>query len=220
MKNNLIKIGLLVSLFSFVSCNNLNELYESIVNGEEEEKELVQIDGEVWSGDAQGGFDDFTSAGAALGFSVDDGSNMIMINAFKWNDTFYTGDFVPGDDAAYNANLYEWGKVNSLMTDNVNTYPLLEYALTNTAGIRTSLNEDFIGIILAGDLNESSPDKIYIATRGYATLTREDGPYDIAEGTLEYTEVELVGDSYQVKSESDKLQYKFYFQWSTQDQMW
>ena len=197
-------------LFIFINCIGC-------WNDSDNEQE-AEINGVLWTSNIAGGFDDFGSAGAALGYSINESDGMIMILGVKFTLPLYQTEFTPDSDSVDNAELYEWGITNSVLEDDVVTYPLLAYGITNTTGLRTSLNNNFIGILLKGDFSNSTPDKIYIATRGSINLTREDEPNDIVDGSLEFTEIEKNGYSYSIKSDSDKLQYKIYYSWDTEDQ--
>jgi hypothetical protein len=163
-----------------------------------------------------GGFDDFDSAGAALGFSVDAANGMILIAALKFDLPFYRGSFRPSGDAVESAEKYHWGIVPSSLLDEVAQYPLLAAGLTDTAGIRTALNGDLVAIILQGDLNAAEPANIHVATHGSLQLTREDGPTDLLEGRLYFVKVVKTGDSWERVYDAEPLKFEsIHFEWST-----
>ncbi|MFC1523270.1 hypothetical protein ACFL6N_00630 [Thermodesulfobacteriota bacterium] len=176
------------------------------------------IEGIPWTSDFTGGYDDFGSPGAALGYSINQGAGMIMIVGMEFSLPLNQQDFWPQGNAVNNADLYQWGRVNSVLADDVLSYPLLGFGVTNTAGLRTSLNNSFIGIILKGDFNNSTPDQIFIATSGSIELTRQDDPADLVDGELAFTEVEQNGNSFSIVSGAEILQYNIYYSWDTSDQ--
>jgi hypothetical protein len=169
----------------------------------------------LWNSSDTGGFDDFSSPGAALGYSVNTTDSAIMIIGMKFTLPLFTRDFKPSSNAADNANYYEWGIVPAEMEDDTAKYPLVGFGTTNTAGLRTSLKNDIVGILLKGDFNDTIPERIYIATGGTITLTREEGPADFVDGTIEFTEVKKTGSNFNEAGNSEKLGYKIYFFWDT-----
>ncbi|HEX6273061.1 MAG TPA: hypothetical protein VFZ53_08475 [Polyangiaceae bacterium] len=163
------------------------------------------------------GFDDFGSPGAALAVAVDASSGFALVVALKFQLPFYRGAFQHGP-ALEAASGYRVAAAVTPLADEVATYPLVTAALTDTAGVRT-MPVMVAAVLLEGDLEGATPQRIYVAHAGTVSLTREDGPYDILEGELSFTEVTNLGAGATVAPSGATIELSaFYFEWDTEEQ--
>ncbi len=140
----------------------------------------------------QGGFDDFSSPGAALGYAVDEAQGMILIVALKFNLPLAAKDFSISPDLAATLLAYTVKPDAELLQDDVAAWPLLQAGITDTIGIRT-MDSDATVILLEGDLQSEVADRIFVANSGDLALFRNDGPSDTIEGSATLVEVTELG---------------------------
>lgn len=163
------------------------------------------------------GFDDFGSPGAALAVAVDESSGFALLVALKFQLPYYTGTFQHGA-AEEAASGYRVTAPVAPLVDEAAMYPLVTAALTDTAGVRT-MPVTVTAVLLEGDFSLSTPEHIYVAHSGTVTLTREDGPYDILEGALSFTEVTDLGSGATIAPNAGTIDLAaFYFEWDTEAQ--
>jgi hypothetical protein len=163
------------------------------------------------------GFDDFGSPGAALAVAVDESAGLALVVALKFQLPFYMGSFQHGA-AADAASGYRVTAAVAPLVDEAATYPLVTAALTDTAGVRT-MPVTVSAVLLEGDVERAPPQHIYVAHAGTVSLTREDGPYDILEGELSFTEVTALGAGATVAPGGRTIDLAaFYFEWDTEEQ--
>jgi hypothetical protein len=147
---------------------------------------------------ATGGFDDFGSAGAAMGYAVDSTNDLTVVAALKFPLPGGQYGFTLGcsaADAAASWSVVPTGWPTPSGVD-ATTWPILESVLTNSTGIRalTSTSSGAVFILLEGDPTLAAPTRILVADSGDVTLFREDGPYDRIEASgLQFREVDGLG---------------------------
>ena len=164
---------------------------------------------------ATGGFDDWSSPGAALGYAVDAEEGLILVTALRFSLPFYEGSLSPVSYWGTVASEWEVRSVDPL-ADDVAAYPLLAAALTDTDGIR-ELPGGVAAVLLEGDFDAATPQRIWVSDHGEVTLTREDGGVDYLSGTLRLREVTALGDDADA-GDGAVLVDGFAFSWDTNEQ--
>jgi hypothetical protein len=147
---------------------------------------------------AQGGFDDFDSAGAALGYAVDTANAMTVVAALKFQLPGASYSVVPSCDAAASARTLTVLPAGAPAPSGVDVggWPILRAALADTAGLRaiTSAALGGVLILIEGDPTQATPTRILVADSGSFTLLRNDGPSDQIEGhNVRFREVDRLG---------------------------
>lgn len=167
---------------------------------------------------ATGGFDDFSSPGAAFGYAVDEAQGMILIAALRFDLPLHSKEYALDLNVNEALTGFEVGPVPEVLVDDVAAWPMLAAAITDTAGIRT-MAEDAMLILLQGDLTKTAPERIWLASGGGTiTLYREDGPKDILEGSASFVEVNGFGQGASSVPAQIVQLAPFYFEWSTEEQ--
>jgi len=166
----------------------------------------------------QGGFDDFSSPGAALGFAVDVDQGFVLVAALKFDLPLFEKEFAATGDVAATLAGYSGGKVPPALADAVAKYPLLASAVTDTAGVRT-MASDVALILLEGDLAANAPLHAYVASAGTVKLKRLDGPKDTLEGSATFLEATATAKDGKPKPGGKAIELApFYFEWDTTKQ--
>lgn len=162
---------------------------------------------------SQGGFDDFSSPGAALGWAVDEEKGTILIVALKFDLPLATKEFQISPDVAATLLGYTVKPDAEFLQQDVGVWPLLQAGITDTIGVRT-MAFDATVILLEGDLADPTPARIFVADSGTVSLFRKDGPSDIVEGSATVVEVTGLGQEGQVKPGGEVFSISpFYFEW-------
>lgn len=131
-----------------------------------------------------GGFDNWSSE--AVVWAVDAAAGRILVVATAYDLGVATIERAPAcedPDALVGAWVTETPR--SAESD-VARYPLLGLAVTTAGGVR-SLPADFGALLLEGDVNGTTPDRIRVATTGGVTLQRNDGSTDRLLGALTFS---------------------------------
>ncbi|MFZ5480092.1 MAG: hypothetical protein ACOZNI_25225 [Myxococcota bacterium] len=129
--------------------------------------------------DDSGGFDDW--AGAALGWAVDEDAGRALVVAARFALPASQIRVEPGCDDGDG-----WvAGVPPSAEEAVATWPLLAAALTDEPGIH-GMDAESGAVLVEGDLASSTPDRLWRATGGGATLIRGEG-VDSLMGALEFT---------------------------------
>jgi hypothetical protein len=162
-----------------------------------------------------GGYDDFSSPGAALGFAVDADAGWILVAALKFELPMAEKEFVVSADTAALLAGYDVKPAPNVLADAMAKYPVLAAAVTDTEGIRTMASGAMF-VLLRGDVTGAAPEQVFVAHAGLATLLRLDGPEDVLEGALSFVEVTGLGDTAAVVAGGDTVDLApFSFTWST-----
>ena len=168
------------------------------------------------------GYDDFSSPGAAFCVCVDENKNYTVIMAFEFTTPFYTGSFRPNGSVHYTISNYKWGLNNDITDSITNIYPFLSDFMTNTYGIQTMGNDFAAFFVMKIDStkdNTADSLRIFAAYTGSITLTREDGPQDIAKGILTFREITGSGSNARIKDGGEIIKVDdIYTLWDTEDQ--
>jgi hypothetical protein len=156
-----------------------------------------------------GGFDDWSSPGAAMGYAVDPEQRLILVTALKFSLSFYTGEFEPPSSARAALDGYQVRPANGPLTDDVARYPLLATAITDTTGVRAlSGSQSVTAILLEGDFQRSSPERVWVSDGGSLTLTREDDYFDYLDGRLILSETSGLGDGASVLGDGERVRIR------------
>ena len=162
-----------------------------------------------------GGFDDFSSPGAALGVAIDDVNDTALVIAFRFSLPLYTETFEPGCDLETTIAGYDWGEINSVTAPLATAYPWLAPLLTDTAGLLNM--DDAMSAFLV--IHTETEDRYFVAKLGEITLTREEGPEDIAVGDLTFVEISEPSAAGNVMHLEDSPEIdSIYFVWPTETQ--
>lgn len=165
----------------------------------------------AWSTAQQGGFDDFGSRGAALGYAVDD-TGRILVIGLRFSKPVYQQLFLPSMDGLASAQAWSGGGVVPPMVDDVQALPALEPLLTDTEGLR-GMHGDITAV-----LSDPESGQLWISIGGAIQLTREDGPYDRVEGSLVMRPVTALGEAAQWEHGSRVSVRAIDLQWDTGEQ--
>jgi hypothetical protein len=187
--------------------------------GDDSDDEQVDRKMELFASDT-GGFDDWSSPGAAVGYAVDPEQRLILVTALKFTLSFYSGNFKPPSSAEAALEGYEVRPANGPLTDDVARYPLLATAITDTTGVR-ALNgsQTVTAILLEGDFQQASPERVWISDGGSVTLTREEDYFDYLDGRLILSETNGIGDSASVLDDGERVEISgLAFSWNTVEQ--
>lgn len=147
---------------------------------------------------AQGGFDDFGSGGAALGYAVDTTNGVTVVAAMKFQLPGASYAFAPPCDAQSSARaltVVDAGAPAPSGVD-VGTWPILRAALADTSGLRaiTSASLGGVLVLIEGDPTQATPTRILVADSGSFTLLRNEGPADQIEAhDVRFREVDRLG---------------------------
>jgi hypothetical protein len=152
---------------------------------------------------AQGGFDDFDSAGAALGYAVDTTNGLTVVAAAKFQLPGASYAFASSCDAAAAARSFSVVSPGAPAPSGVDvaSWPILRAALADTNGIRalSARSSGGVLILIEGDPTQASPTRILVADSGGFTLFRDDGPADRLEGYgVRFREVDRLGSGAQL----------------------
>lgn len=142
--------------------------------------------------DRAGGFDDWSSDGAALGYAVDEAAGRILVVGMRFELPVYRETFQVAGAPEEGARGWATRAPDALAEDAAEI-PLLGAALTDTAGVR-ALPSPLVAILLEGDLQSEQPDRIWASAGGEVVLTREDSDLDRAEGALDLYAVSDLGE--------------------------
>jgi len=165
-----------------------------------------------------GGFDDFSSPGAALGFAVDEEQGHILVAALKFDLPLATKTFVVPGDVEATLEGYDAGTVPESLDGAVAQYPPLASAVTDTAGIR-SMSGEVTLLLLQGDVAAGELASAYVADSGEVTLHRLDGPKDTLEGSASFVQVTGFGKGGKPVPGGQRVNIApFYFEWATGEQ--
>jgi hypothetical protein len=166
----------------------------------------------------QGGYDDFASPGAALGFAVDATQGYILVAALKFELPLASKEFTVNADIETTLAGYDGGIVPGFLDAAAKKYPVLEPAVTDMPGIR-SMPVDIALFLLEGDPFTAPAMRVYVAEEGTVTLHRLDGPKDTLEGSATFTEVTEISKTGEVKPGGRRIALApFYFEWETAQQ--
>jgi hypothetical protein len=141
-----------------------------------------------WSTTQSGGFDDFGSEGAALGYAVD-GSGRILVIGLRFTLPVYQQRFRPDADGVAAARQWAAGAIVPPMADDVTAMPALAGLITDTQGLR-GMHTDITAFLF-----DPADERLWIAVGGAVQLTREDGPYDRVEGALTLRPIRATGEA-------------------------
>lgn len=119
-----------------------------------------------------GGFDDWS--GAAMAWAVDAVNGRVLVAAMEYELGHAQIDIAPfcQDPSALSESWYP--AVPDTATEAAEDYPLLAAALTTAVGVR-SLSDDVGVLLLEGDVTSATPDRVWVATGGEASLLRGEG---------------------------------------------
>lgn len=127
-----------------------------------------------------GGFDDWS--GAAVAWAVDESAGRALVVAMEYETGVGQIRMAPTCEDP-DALVGSWiAAVPDSAADIAARFPMLASALTTAAGVR-SLTEDLGALLLEGDLDASSADRVHVATDGDVTLLRREGG-DTLQGAL------------------------------------
>ena len=160
---------------------------------------------------AQGGFDDWDSPGAALGYAVDEEQRLTLVVALKFNLPLASEDFEISPNVEATIAGYKVEPEAPLLVDDVGQFPILQAATTDTIGIRTMASPATV-ILLEGNPSAESPGRIFVARGGTVSLFRKDDG-DVIEGWVEMTEVTALGAEGEIAADGEVLKLSpFYFE--------
>jgi hypothetical protein len=178
----------------------------------------IEVDREIELNLEQGsGFDHWGTPGAALGYSVDPEKRLMLVVALKFSLPVYTVSITPSSNASATLRDYEVKSPNSVLSDDVQLYPLLGAAITDTDGIRAlSGTKTVAAFLLEGDFQQSTPERAWVAVGGELSLTREEDYFDYLDGDLQLQEIENLGGAARLVSGGETVGLNsFAFDWNT-----
>jgi hypothetical protein len=205
--NSLVRTLVWVGLSCVVGCGGTTEDGPFKVDRE------IDLDLEQGSG-----FDHWGTPGAALGYTLDLEKRLMLVVALKFQLPVYTVTLSPPSNGSATLSDYEVRSPNSVLADDVQQYPLLGIAITDTNGIRAlSGTKTVAAFLLEGDFQQSTPERAWVAVRGELTLTREEDYFDYLEGALQFQEIENLGGSAHLLSGGGETVglNSFAFDWNT-----
>ncbi|MDD5764700.1 MAG: hypothetical protein PHW79_00420 [Candidatus Marinimicrobia bacterium] len=164
------------------------------------------------------GYDDFSSAGAAFCVATDTVQGISLVAAFQFTLPLNQATFTPETSVKNTIDEYNWNRNNTITTEIKAKYPSLSDFMTDTQGIRTMEIPLAVFVVIPAETDGGS-DRVFVATEGNLELTRSDGPGDLIEGDLIFTELTESGADATAKKNGEKISVEdIYFEMSTEVQ--
>ncbi len=169
--------------------------------------------------DEEGGFDDTSSPGAALGVAVDDTGNFqALVIGLRFTSITTEQTYTPTCNTNDAITTYDFGETNSVTDDIAGDHPMLTQALTDTAGI-LAMQHTMNALLVTYDAENGL--RYFLAVGGSITLRRTLGasPENRITGTLNFVELTGATNADDIAEDAELLLLEdIDFTWDTSEQ--